>query len=229
MRQKNNYRYKFKPTTNKLFAQFAVVKHSAEVCREKLPPASFLKFIAILHVLKSNGMMATVMPHGVVFRGGEEKKIRENFIKNDHLEAVIGLPPNLFYGTGIPACILVMRPKGAKPVERRGKVLFINADAEYYGGRAQNYLRPEHIEKIVWVVENFQALPGYSAVVTKEELEQNDYNCNIRRYADNAPPPEPQDVRAHLLGGIPKIEVEAKLPLLAAHGFDPTRILVERS
>lgn len=183
----------------------------------------------MLHVLKSNGMMATVMPHGVVFRGGEEKKIRENFIKNDHLEAVIGLPPNLFYGTGIPACILVMRPKGAKPVERRGKVLFINADAEYYAGRAQNYLRPEHIEKIVWVFENFQALPGYSAVVTKEELEQNDYNCNIRRYADNAPPPEPQDVRAHLLGGIPKIEVEAKLALLAAHGFDPTRILVERS
>ncbi len=76
--------------------------------------------------------MATVMPHGVLFRSGEEKKIRESFIENDILEAVIGLPPNLFYGTGIPACILVMRAKGAKPPERQGKVLFINADAEYY-------------------------------------------------------------------------------------------------
>jgi type I restriction enzyme M protein len=149
----------------------------------------------------------------VLFRGGEEKKIRESFIENDILEAVIGLPPNLFYGTGIPACILVMRAKGAKPVERQGKVLFINADAEYYAGRAQNYLRPEHIEKIAFVFERFESFDGYSAVVSKEELEQNDYNCNIRRYADNAPPLEPQDVRAHLLGGIPKAEVEAKRSL----------------
>ncbi len=126
------------------------------------------------------------------------------------LEAVIGLPPNLFYGTGIPACILVMRSKGAKPAERRGQVLFINADAEYYAGRAQNYLRPEHIEKIAFVFERFESFDGYSAVVSKEQLKENDYNCNIRRYADNAPPPEPQDVKAHLLGGIPKTEVEAK-------------------
>jgi type I restriction enzyme M protein len=198
-------------------------------CPETGKKADLMFAQHMLHVLSPNGMMATVMPHGVLFRGGEEKKIRANFIKNDHLEAVIGLPPNLFYGTGIPACILVMRPKEAKPRDRQGKVLFINADAEYYAGRAQNYLRPEHIEKIVWVFENFQALPGYSAIVTKQELEDNDYNCNIRRYADNAPPPEPQDVRAHLLGGIPKAEVEAKRPLLEAHGFDPTRILVERS
>ncbi|QIR41637.1 SAM-dependent DNA methyltransferase [Tolypothrix sp. PCC 7910] len=183
----------------------------------------------MLAVLKTDGMMATVMPHGVLFRGGEEKKIRDSFIKNDQLEAVIGLPPNLFYGTGIPACILVMCPQGAKPVERQGKVLFINADAEYYAGRAQNYLRPEHIEKICWVFENFVALPGYSAVVTKEKLAEEDYNCNIRRYADNAPPPEPQDVKAHLFGGIPKVEVEAKRELLAAHGFDSSRILAERN
>ena len=183
----------------------------------------------MMAVLKDNGLMATVMPHGVLFRGGEEKKIRESLIEKDCLEAVIGLPPNLFYGTGIPACILVMRgSKDAKPATRKNQVLFINADAEYYAGRAQNYLRPEHIEKITWVFENFKALPGYSAVVTKQELADNDYNCNIRRYADNAPPPEPQDVKAHLLGGIPKVEVEAKRPLLEAHGFDPTRILVER-
>lgn len=183
----------------------------------------------MLYVLKANGVMATVMPHGVLFRGGEEKKIRQKFIDNDHLEAIIGLPPNLFYGTGIPACILVMRPTGAKPAASRGKVLFINADAEYYEGRAQNYLRPEHIEKIVSTYQAFitdtafTGIPGYATVVTRAELasEENDYNCNIRRYADNTPPPEPQDVRAHLLGGVPLAEIEAKQALFEAHGFDP--------
>lgn len=199
-------------------------------CPETGKKADLMFAQHMLAVLKTDGMMASVMPHGVLFRGGEEKKIRESFIEKDNLEAVIGLPPNLFYGTGIPACILVMRAsKNTKPVERQGKVLFINADAEYYSGRAQNYLRPEHIEKINWVFENFVSLPGYSAVVTKEELAKNDYNCNIRRYADNAPPPEPHDVTAHLLGGIPKIEVEAKRELLAAHGFDSSKIFVERN
>ncbi len=92
----------------------------------------------MLAVLKQDGIMATVMPHGVLFRGGEEKKIRQLFIEEDNLEAVIGLPPQLFYGTGIPACILVMRPRGAKPEATQGKVLFINADAEFQAGRAQN-------------------------------------------------------------------------------------------
>jgi len=198
-------------------------------CPETGKKADLMFAQHMLAVLKIDGVMATVMPHGVLFRGGDEKKIRENLINKDCLEAVIGLPPNLFYGTGIPACILVMRPQGAKSAQRQGKILFINADAEYYAGRAQNYLRPDHIEKISFVFQRFESFPGYSAVVSKEELAANDYNCNIRRYADNAPPPEPQDVRAHLLGGIPKVEVEAKRELLAAHGFDPTRILVERS
>jgi type I restriction enzyme M protein len=95
--------------------------------------------------LNAQGMLATVMPHGVLFRGGDEKRIRAGIIDDDLIEAVIGLAPNLFYGTGIPACILVLRAKGAKPAERRGKVLFINADREYYEGRAQNHLLPEHI------------------------------------------------------------------------------------
>ncbi|TVP60081.1 MAG: SAM-dependent DNA methyltransferase [Nodularia sp. (in: Bacteria)] len=200
-------------------------------CPETGKKADLMFAQHMLAVLKPDGMMATVMPHGVLFRGGEEKKIRESFINNDLLEAVIGLPPNLFYGTGIPACILVLRPQGAKPEERQGKVLFINADAEYYAGRAQNYLRPEHIEKITWVFENFVSLPGYSTIVTKEELanKDNNYNCNIRRYADNAPPPEPHDVRAHLLGGIPQVEVAAKSPLLNTHGFDANRILTAKN
>ncbi|GJD22890.1 type I restriction-modification system, M subunit (fragment) [Rivularia sp. IAM M-261] len=200
------------------------------LCPETGKKADLMFAQHMLAVLTKDGMMATVMPHGVLFRGSEEKKIRQSFIENDHLEAVIGLPPNLFYGTGIPACILVMRAsKEAKPADRQGKVLFINADAEYHTGRAQNYLRPEHIEKITWVFDNFVSLPNYSTVVTKEELAANDYNCNIRRYADNAPPPEPHDVKAHLLGGIPQAEVEAKRSLLEAHGFDATRIFVERN
>ena len=100
--------------------------------------------------------VSTVMPHGVLFRGGAEKEIRRKWLEQDLIEAVIGLPPNLFYGAGIPACILVLRPNLSgqplnphKPAERRGQVLFINADAEFHAGRAQNYLRPEHIEKIV--------------------------------------------------------------------------------
>jgi len=182
----------------------------------------------MLAVLREGGMMATVMPHGVLFRSGAEKEIRKGFIEDDLLEAVIGLPPNLFYGTGIPACILVMRTRGAKPAARRGKVLFINADAEYFAGRAQNYLRPEHVEKIVSTFEDFIDVPGYATVVSHVELAENDYNLNIRRYADNAPPPEPQDVRAHLVGGVPKAEVAAKADIFAAHGFDPRAIFVER-
>ena len=182
----------------------------------------------MLAVLRPGGMVCTVMPHGVLFRGGAERQIRAGFIKDDLLEAVIGLAPNLFYGTGIPACILVLRAKGAKPAERRGKVLFINADAEYRAGRAQSYLDPEHVQKIVEAYRRFEDIPAFATVVTREDLAANEFNLNIRRYADNAPPPEPQDVRAHLLGGVPKAEVEAKRDLFEAHGLDPMALFVER-
>jgi len=183
----------------------------------------------MLAVLRTNGMMATVMPHGVLFRGGAEKEIRKGIIKDDLLEAVIGFPPNLFYGTGIPACVLVCRAKGAKPEERKDKILFINADAEFHAGRAQNYLRPEHIEKITSAFDAFEDIPGYAAVVSRDDLKSNDWNLNIRRYADNAPPPEPHDVRAHLLGGIPKVEVKAIKELLDAHSLKISTIFVERN
>ena len=189
-------------------------------------------------VLADGGQIATVMPHGVLFRGGEEKTIRAGMIEDDLLEAVIGVAPNLFYGTGIPACILVLRQRvqngaervSGKPKDRQGKVLFINADREYFEGRAQNFLMPEHIEKIVTTFEAFKEEPGFSAIVDIATLKANGYNLNIRRYADNAPPPEPHDVRAHLLGGIPKAEVAhpAKKALFDAHGLNPMDILVER-
>src|SRR5680860_336711 len=182
----------------------------------------------MVSVLRQDGMVVTVMPHGVLFRGGQEKEIRTGFIQDDLLDAVIGLGSNLFYGTGIPASILVLRAKGAKEEKRRGKVLFINADREYREGRAQNYLEPEHIEKIVSAYRRYEDVPGFARIVSREELAENDYNLNIRRYADNAPPPEPHDVRAHLAGGVPKAEVEDHADLFAAHGFNPGSVLVDR-
>ena len=190
----------------------------------------------MLAVTRDGGMIATVMPHGVLFRGGEERSIRAGIIDADLLEAVIGLAPNLFYGTGIPACILVLRQQVArgaqrvsgKPAARQGKVLFINADREFFEGRAQSHLLPEHIEKIVTIFDEFRAVPGFSAIVDNATLKASDCNLNIRRYADNAPPPEPHDVRAHLVGGVPRAEVADKAALFRAHGLDPLDLFVER-
>lgn len=172
--------------------------------------------------LKVNGKMAVVMPHGVLFRSGEERTCRRHFIESGILEAVIGLPQGLFYGTGIPACVLIIN-KADK--DKRDKVLFINADREYKEGKNQNSLRPEDIEKITHVYHTLcplalegegrgegEKLPGvekYARLVSKEELEAEEYNLNIRRYVDNSPPPEPQDVSAHLNGGVPLKEIEA--------------------
>ncbi|MDR7301007.1 type I restriction-modification system subunit M [Haloactinomyces albus] len=182
----------------------------------------------MVSVLKSNGVAATVMPHGVLFRGSAERDIRTDLLDDDVIEAVIGLAPNLFYGTGIPACVLVLRAPGSKPPERRKKVLFVNADDEFSAGRAQNYLLPEHYEKIVAAYREFDDIPGYARVVSREELRDNEDNLNIRRYADNAPPPEPHDVRAHLHGGVPRHEVDDKAGLFASHGFDPQAVFTDR-
>jgi type I restriction enzyme M protein len=194
-------------------------------CPEGGKKADLMFVQHMLAVLRPGGMVATVMPHGVLFRGGAERKIRTGILNEDMLDAVIGLGANLFYGTGIPACILVLRAPGAKPKARKGKVLFINADREFSEGRAQNYLFPEHIEKIVSAWHAFADIDGFARVVSRDELRRNDDNLNIRRYADNAPPPEPQDVRSHLHGGIPKSEVEAKRGLFEVHGFEPARLL----
>lgn len=171
---------------------------------EKGKKADLMFVQHMLAVLKHNGRMATVMPHGVLFRGGEEREARKHFIEHGYLEAIIGLPGNLFYGTGIPACILVMNKAGAA---EREHVLFINADREYREGKAQNHLRPEDIDKIVYAFRCGQDIEAYCRKVPKAEIVAEDYNCNIRRYVDNAPPPEPHDVRAHLHGGVPKVEV----------------------
>lgn len=173
---------------------------------EKGKKADLMFVQHMLAVLKADGRMATVMPHGVLFRGGEEREARKHFIDSGYREAVIGLPGNLFYGTGIPACILVLNKAGAS---QRGHVLFINADREYREGKAQNHLRAEDIDKIVHAYRAGQDIPAYARCVPVAEIKAEDYNCNIRRYVDNAPPPEPHDVRAHLHGGVPVSEVDA--------------------
>ena len=182
----------------------------------------------MLAVLKPDGVVATVMPHGVLFRGGAEGEIREKIIKDDLLDTVIGLGSNLFYGTGIPAAILILRAKDSKPPERRGKVLFINADRDYRVGRAQNHLRPRDEEKITAAYREFADLEGFAKVVTLKKLAANDFNCNIRRYADNSPPPEPQDVLAHLHGGVPTAEVVAAEHLVVEAGLDCDALFHDR-
>jgi type I restriction enzyme M protein len=176
----------------------------------KKKQADFMFVQHMISVLKNNGRMAVVMPHGVLFRGGEEQKMRQRLIMGNEghpsciLECVIGLPQGLFYGTGIPASLLIINKAGA--AERKG-VFFINADREYKEGKNQNSLRPEDIEKISYVYHNKIEIDSYSRLVSKETLAAEDYNCNIRRYVDNSEPPTPQDVKAHLQGGIPEAEI----------------------
>ena len=197
-------------------------------CPETGKKADLMFVQHMLAVLRSGGTVVTVMPHGVLFRGGAEREIRTGLLDEDMLDTVIGLGPQLFYGTGIPACILVLRAPGAKSPERRGKVLFINADREYEEGRAQNTIEPQHVEKVASAYEGFEDIDRFALVVDRHELRENDDNLNIRRYADTTPEPEPQDVRAHLHGGIPRAEVAEKAALFKAHGLSPRRLLISR-
>lgn len=162
--------------------------------------------------------MGVVVPHGVLFRGSSEKEIRKGILEDDLLEAVVGLPSALFYGTGIPAALLIINK--AKSTERQGKVLFINAELEYQEGKNQNKLRPEDIEKIVDTFDSYADSKRYSKVASLDEIRDNDYNLNIRRYADTSPPPENYDVKAILQGGIPVSEVEDEYIQETLHGMD---------
>jgi type I restriction enzyme M protein len=200
-----------------------------EWCPETGKKADLMFVQHMLASLKANGHMATIMPHGVLFRGGKEKLIREIFINDDVIEAIISLPPGLFYGTGIPACVIVANKN--KPDALRGKVLFINADREYAEGKAQNKLRPEDIEKIDFTFTHKREIPKYSRLVDKAEIiETHDYNLNIRRYVDNTPEPEPENVQAHLKGGVPEAEVEARQSDFAKfHVESATLFQAERS
>lgn len=162
----------------------------------------------MISVTKENGKVACVLPHGVLFRGGEEGIIRELLITKDDkciIEAVIGLPSGLFYGTGIPACVIVINKEDVK---NRKEILFINADKEYKEGKNQNKLRAQDIQKIVHTYENKSEIEKYSRMVSIEEIKEEGFNLNIRRYVDNTDEVQKNDVVAHLYGSIPKNEVE---------------------
>ncbi|MFD3732900.1 N-6 DNA methylase [Streptomyces sp. NPDC058632] len=174
----------------------------------------------VLATLRPDGIGAVVTPHGVLLRGGAEAEIRQGIVEDGRLEAVIGIGPNVFYGTAIPACILVLRGTNGTPADQRGQVLFINAEREVVTGRSQNRLEPQNVEKIVGAFREWADIPGFSRVVSADEIADNDFNLNIRRYVDAGPPAEPSlDVRAALFGGVPRSEVDAEMRRFQAFGI----------
>lgn len=165
-----------------------------------LAPKSAADFAFLLHgfhFLGKEGTMAIILPHGVLFRGGAEERIRTKLLKDGNIDTVIGLPANLFFSTGIPVCILVLK-KCKKPDD----VLFINASEHFEKGKRQNKLLPDHIEKIVDTYQFRKQEDRYSRRVTMAEIEKNDYNLNISRYISTATAEEVislEDVHSRLL------------------------------
>ena len=162
-----------------------------------IPPKTRGDLAFLLHMLgvtNSQGMVGVVMPHGILFRGGAEGKIRRGIVEADLFEAIIGLTPNLFFGASIPVAICVLNK--AKPTERRGKVLFVDAAQEGYfrQGKAQNFIDPEHIERIVQAYRAFEDVDRFAHVADIEEIETNDFNLNISRYVDTTEPVEVMSV-----------------------------------
>lgn len=158
-----------------------------------IPPRSKGDLAFVLHMLAvtcHTGMLGVVLPHGVLFRSGAEGKIRKEIVKEDRFESVIGLTPNLFFGASIPVAICVFNKQ--KPPERKGKVLFIDADQEGYfrQGKPKNHLDDEHIEKIAEAYHNFEEVERFAHIADLEEIEENDYNLNISRYIDKTEPVE---------------------------------------
>lgn len=181
-----------------------------------VPPKSRGDYAFVQHMLYSlaeDGRMGVILPHGVLFRGASERRIRKQIIDLNLLDAVIGLPESLFYGTGIPACIMVF-----KKSRTRKDVLFIDASGEgnYKKGKNQNRLREEDIEKIVKTYEDYETIDKYSYVAAYEEIKENDYNLNIPRYVDTFEEEEPVDMEEvankirNIKNEIDKVEEEMK-------------------
>lgn len=176
--------------------------------------------------LNAEGKMGVVVPHGVLFRGSSERDIRKGILEDDLIEGVIGLPSNLFYGAGIPAALIIINKK--KPKDRKEKVIFINGDLEFEEGKNQNKLRDQDIAKILETFDSYSNVKRYSKVVNLDEIRENDYNLNIRRYADTSPPPEQFDVKAILNGGVPISEVESDYIQETLNGMDVSPVFTKR-
>ena len=161
-----------------------------------IPPKGYGDYAFVQHMtatLNHKGRAGIVLPHGALFRGGAEGKIRKGILEEDLLEAVIGLPSNLFFGTGIPACLFIMNKNKAK--ERRGKVFFLYGANDYQEGKNQNKLRKEDIEKIIHAYREYRTIEKYCRPVTLDEIRANDYNLNITRYVDVTEEEEAIDVQ----------------------------------
>ena len=176
--------------------------------------------------LNAEGKMGVVVPHGVLFRGSSEKKIRKGILEDDLLEAVIGLPAALFYGTLISAVLLIINKD--KPQERKGHVLFINGELECQEDSNQNKLCDRNIQHILGVYNEYEDEKRYSKVVSMDEIRENDYNLSIRRYVDTSPPPELFDAKAILRGGVPVSEVDDEYVQETLHGMDVSSVFVRR-
>lgn len=164
--------------------------------------ADFAFLLHDLFHLKPDGIMTIVLPHGVLFRGGEEEKIRKNLIEYNHIDAIIGLPANIFFGTGIPTIIVVLRQE-----RERNDVLMIDASKHFIKVGKNNHLQASDIKRIVDCVTHRRELPKFSRIVPKAEIVANGYNLNIPRYVDSAEPAEQWDIFATIHGGIPKAEL----------------------
>ena len=173
------------------------------------PPARQGDYAYLLHIirsLKSTGQGACILPHGVLFRGNAEADIRRNLVRRGYVKGIIGLPPNLFYGTGIPACIVVVDKQDAHT--RKG-IFMIDASGGFMKDGPKNRLRAQDIHKIVDVFNRRLEVAKYSRMVPVEEIERNDFNLNLPRYIDSRTPEDLQDIEGHLKGGIPSADVEA--------------------
>ncbi|HHX2513558.1 TPA: type I restriction-modification system subunit M [Neisseria subflava] len=164
--------------------------------------ADFAFLLHDLFHLKPDGIMTIVLPHGVLFRGGEEEKIRKNLIEYNHIDAIIGLPANIFFGTGIPTIIIVLRQE-----RERNDILMIDASKHFIKVGKNNHLQASDIKRIVDCVTHRRELPKFSRIVPKAEIVANGYNLNIPRYVDSAEPAEQWDIFATIHGGIPKAEL----------------------
>ena len=174
-----------------------------------VPPAKqgdYAYLLHIVHSLKSTGKGACILPHGVLFRGNAEADIRKNLIRKGYIKGIIGLPANLFYGTGIPACIVVIDKADAHT--RKG-IFMIDAGKGFMKDGPKNRLREQDIHQIVDVFTKRLDILKYSRMVSFEEIEKNEFNLNIPRYIDSQEPEDLQDIEGHLKGGIPKADVDA--------------------
>lgn len=161
------------------------------------PPKSYGDLAFVQHMIasmRSAGRMAVVVPYGVLFRGGAEGRIREGILKDDLVEAVVGLGPNLFYGTGIPAAVLVLNRD--KPADRKGRVLVVNGDKDFVEGKNQNSLSNDNVDRLAGAVAALEDVDLFCKVVTLDEIADNDFNLNLTRYVQTDPPPPPIDVKA---------------------------------